>query len=234
MAFTIYAPRAKNPAPIKGILFDMDGIVLDTERLYSRFWMEAAVSLGYPMTYQQALGMRALDTAAGTAKLQSYFGPDVSYSAVRAARIQRMDAYVNTHGVQPKPGVRALLAYLKDRGIPKALATSSPIERVRQYLGPLELLDGFDILCTRYEVPRGKPEPDIFLYAAEKLGLPPACCMVLEDSPAGILAAHRAGCFAVMIPDQDPPNSEILPLLYGKADSLLDIIDLLEENRITP
>lgn len=228
MAFTIYTTHTEKSSPIAGILFDMDGLVLDTECLYSRFWQEAAISLGYPMTHEQALGMRALDTVAGTAKLQSYFGPDISYCAVRAARIRLMDAYIETHGVQPKPGIRELLAYLKDQGIPCAIATSSPMERVRSYLGPLDLLDGFDVLCTRYEVARGKPEPDIFLYAAEKLGLDPKCCMVLEDSPAGILSAHRAGCYPVMIPDQDQPDPATLSLLYGKADSLLDIVDLLE------
>ena len=228
MAFTIYTPHTEKSSPIAGILFDMDGLVLDTECLYSRFWQEAALSLGYPMTHEQALGMRALDTVAGTAKLRSYFGPDVSYCAVRAARIRLMDAYIETHGVRPKPGIRELLAYLKSRGIPRAIATSSPIERVRRYLGPLELLDSFDVLCTRYEVARGKPEPDIFLYAAEKLGLDAKSCLVLEDSPAGILAAHRAGCCPVMIPDQDQPDPLTLSLLYGKADSLLDIIDLLE------
>lgn len=228
MGFTIYAPPTEGALPIQGILFDMDGLVLDTERLYSRFWQEAAVSLGYPMTHEQALGMRALDTVAGTAKLQSYFGPDISYSEVRAARIRLMDAYIETHGVQPKPGIRELLKYLKGRGMPSAIATSSPIDRVRSYLGPLDLLDGFDVLCTRYEVSRGKPEPDIFLYAAGKLGLDPRSCMVLEDSPAGILAASRAGCYPVMIPDQDQPDQETLSRLYAKADSLLDIIDLLE------
>ena len=228
MAFTICTTHPEKSSPIAGILFDMDGLVLDTECLYSRFWQEAALSLGYPMTRKQSLGMRALDTVAGTAKLQSYFGPDISYPAVRAARIRLMDAYIETHGVRPKPGIRELLAYLKSRGIPCAIATSSPIERVRSYLEPLGLLDGFDVLCTRYEVARGKPEPDIFLYAAEKLGLDAKCCMVLEDSPAGILAAHRAGCYPVMIPDQDQPDPETLSLLYGKADSLLDIIDLLE------
>ena len=76
-------------------------------------------------------------------------------------------------------------------------------------------------------VEKGKPEPDIYLYAAEKLGVKPCNCMVLEDSPAGILAAHRAGCLPVMIPDQDQPEEETAKLLYAKADSLTDVIGLL-------
>lgn len=226
MAFEIYKPEDRRP--VKGILFDMDGLVLDTEKLYSRFWREACIRLGYPMTEQQALGMRALNSTAGEALLKSFFGPDVIYSQVRNLRIALMDAYIDENGVEPKLGIRELLAFLKQQQIPAALATSSPMERVERYLGPLHLLDGFQALCSGYEVPHGKPEPDIFIYAAGRLGLAPEHCMVLEDSPAGILSASRAGCLPVMIPDQDQPSRETQALLYGKADSLLDIIELLK------
>ena len=225
MAYEILKPAEVRP--VLGVLFDMDGLVLDTEKLYGRFWREACIKLGYPLTEQQALGLRSLNSKAGETLLQSYFGPELNYSQVRNLRISLMDAWIDAHGVEPKPGIRQLLAFLRDRGIPAALATSSPMERVRRYLGPLQLLDGFQALCSGYEVPQGKPEPDIFLYAAKQLGLSPRDCMVLEDSPAGILAASRAGCLPVMIPDQDQPSAETRALLYGKADSLLDIIDLI-------
>ena len=225
MAYTIYAPERK--VPVRGVLFDMDGLVLDTEKLYSRFWQEAAQSLGYPMTRQQALGMRALNSAAGQQQLCSYFGPDVSYSQVRAVRIEKMDAYIALHGVEAKPGIRELLTELENRHIGVALATASPRERIRDYLTPLGLFDRFPVICSGYEVAHGKPEPDIFLEAARRLELNPENCMVLEDSPSGLLAAHRAGCLPVMVPDQDQPDGATLPLLYAKADSLTDVIDLL-------
>ena len=224
MAYELYKT---NSCPIKGVLFDMDGLVLDTEILYSRFWAEAATALGYPMTHGQALGMRALNSAAGQAQLRSYFGPEIDYTQVRQLRIRLMDAYIRDHGVQPKQGIRELIGYLREHRIPAALATSSPMDRVRAYLEPLGLLDCFQAICSGYEVPHGKPEPDIFLYAAEKIRVDPAACMVLEDSPAGILSAHRAGCFPVMVPDQDQPSPETRALLSGKADSLLDVMDLL-------
>jgi HAD superfamily hydrolase (TIGR01509 family) len=210
-------------------LFDMDGLVLDTEKLYTRFWQEAACACGYPMTKEQALGMRSLNRGAGLAKMQSYFGPDVDYDFIRQKRIELMDAFVEKEGVTLKPGIHELLAFLKERGIKTAIATSSPMERTVLYLTSVGLQNSFDELVSGYMVEKGKPEPDIYLYAAEKLGVKPEECMVLEDSPAGILAAHRAGCVPVMIPDQDEPNEETMKLLYAKAESLTGVIALLEE-----
>ena len=214
---------------ITAVLFDMDGLVLDTEKLYTRFWQEAACACGYPMTKEQALGMRSLNRGAGLSKMQSYFGPDVDYDFIRQKRIELMDAFVEKEGVTLKPGIHELLAFLKERGIKTAIATSSPMERTVLYLTSVGLQNSFDELVSGYMVERGKPEPDIYLYAAEKLGVKPEECMVLEDSPAGILAAHRAGCMPVMIPDQDEPDEETGKLLYAKAESLATVISLLNE-----
>lgn len=215
---------------VRGVLFDMDGVVVDTEKLYARFWREAAIALGYPMTHEQALGMRSLNRQEGQKQLERYFGPGVSHPQVRMKRIELMEAYIQEHGVDPKPGVMELLAYLKTRGIKTAITTSSPQERVQRYLKQLGFLDGFDKLCTVYEVDRGKPEPDIYLYGAESLGLKPEECLALEDSLAGLQSAFQAGCMPVLVPDQDPPNEETLPLAYAVADSLTDVIGLIEKH----
>lgn len=215
--------------PVRGVLFDMDGVVVDTEKLYARFWREAAIALGYPMTHEQALGMRSLNRQEGQKQLERYFGPGVSHPQVRMKRIELMEAYIQEHGVDPKPGVMELLTYLKARGIKTAITTSSPLERVQRYLKQLGFLDGFDELCTVYEVERGKPEPDIYLYGAASLGLKPEECLALEDSPAGLQSAFRAGCMPVLVPDQDPPNEATLPLAYAVADSLTDVIGLIEK-----
>jgi len=212
---------------ITAVLFDMDGLVLDTEKLYTRFWQEAARACGYPMTKEQALGMRSLNRGAGLAKMQSYFGPKVDYDFIRQKRIELMDAFVEKEGVTLKPGIRELLAFLKERGIKTAIATSSPMERTVLYLTSVGLQNSFDELVSGYMVEKGKPEPDIYLYAAKKLGAEPRNCMVLEDSPAGILAAYRAGCVPVMVPDQDEPDAETGKLLYAKAESLAGVISLL-------
>ena len=213
---------------IKGLLFDMDGLILDTEKLYTRFWQEAANALGYPMTKEQAMGLRSLNREFGAAKMQSYFDVPVDYEAVRKKRIEMMDAFIEKEGVEAKPGVHELLSYLKEKGIKTAIATSSPMERTEKYLASVGLTGAFDELISGYMVQKGKPEPDIYILAATKLGLAPNECLALEDSPTGLLSANRAGCYPVMIPDQDMPTPETEALLFAKADDLEKIVFLLK------
>ena len=220
--------KQQKPNVIKAILFDLDGVILDTEKLYTRFWQEAAQFYGYPMTREQALGMRSLSRGIGEAKLKSYFGESIDYEQVRTKRVELMSAYIEKEGVEAKPGIVELLDYLDAHGIKRAIATSSPLDRTREYLSKVGLLDRFDELVSGHMVEKGKPEPDIYLYAASKLDLSPNECMVLEDSPAGILAAHRAGCVPVMVPDQDRPSEETRKLLYAVAESLCDVPALLK------
>lgn len=224
MSYTIYKEKMNL---ICGVLFDMDGVVLDTEKLYARFWAEAAHALGYPMTYEQALGMRSLNSAAGQAKLESYFGPGVSRAEMRKKRVELMDAYVAQFGVEAKPGIHELLDYLKGQGLRTAIATSSPMERAKSYLDSLGLTTKFDCICSGHDVAQGKPAPDIYLKAAASIGVPPENCLAIEDAPAGIESAHRAGCWPVLVPDLDSSNEEMRKTLYAEADSLLDIIHLL-------
>jgi HAD superfamily hydrolase (TIGR01509 family) len=226
MNYGIYRPEQRQGI-IKGVLFDMDGVVLDTEKLYCRFWMEAAHALGYPMTVEQALGMRSLNAEAGQEKLESYFGPGVSREAMKQKRVELMDAYVAVHGVDPKPGIGELLDELKSRGIKTAITTSSPMERVRRYLTPLGLLEKFDCLCSGHDVPHGKPEPDIYLHGAASVGLKPEECLAIEDSHAGVLSASRAGCLTVLIPDLDEPAPETLKPLYACCENLTDLLKYL-------
>lgn len=226
---TIYQPEKWNKkARIKGLLFDMDGLILDTEKLYTRFWQEAANALGYPMTKEQALGMRSLSREFGAAKLQSYFDKTVSYEEVRLKRIELMNAYIEKEGVEAKTGVQELMSYLKENRIKAAIVTSSPLDRTEKYLESVGLEGAFDKLISGYMVKKGKPEPDIYQLAASELGLEPQECLALEDSPSGILSASRAGCFPVMIPDQDQPTEETEQLLFAKADSLALVSGLLQ------
>ena len=224
MAITIYK---ENYPKIRGVLFDMDGVVIDSERLFTRFWMASAADLGFPMTYEQALQLRSLGKAPSQAKLDAFFGPVLDYDTLRNRRIELMEAFIAEHGVEEKKGIRELLACLKEKGIPCAITSSSSIPLIRRHLGNLGLLDGFTALCSGKDVPQGKPAPDIYLHGAATLGLPPENCLALEDSPTGILSAYRAGCMAVMVPDLDQPDEETEKLLYAKADSLLDVIELL-------
>ena len=227
--FEILKPEWGALRPIRGDLFDMDCLVLDTETLFSRFWMEACQFYGYPMTREQSLGMRSLSKTAGQAQLERYFGPGIDYAEVRAKRIELMSAHIAEYGVAPKPGIYELLDCLQEKHIPTAITSSSPTDRIRDYLTPLNLYHRFDKICSGHEVPNGKPAPDIYLHGAAVLSLRPEECLALEDSPAGILSAHRAGCLPVMIPDQDQPDAQTLSLLYAKADSLIDVINLIKK-----
>ena len=227
MAFTICHPEWGASRPILGVLCDMDGLLLDTEKLFARFWTEAAQALGFPMTWHQSLGLRSLSQEAGQAYLRQCLGPWADYAAIRAERIRRMDAWIAAHGVDPKPGLSKMLDALNRLAIPAAVTSSSPPERIREYLEPLGLYHRFREICSGYEVSRGKPEPDIYLHGAARLGLAPENCLALEDSPAGILSAYRAGCLPVMIPDLDEPDGETRSRLFARADSLGDIPDLL-------
>jgi len=213
---------------IKGVLFDMDGVILDTEKLYTRFWREAAQSLGFPMTHEMALGMRSLSREIGERQLKAYLGEEVDYQQVRNRRIEMMTAYINENGVELKPGIRELLDYLKDNGMKTSIATSSPLDRTKEYLSQVGLVDAFDELVSGHMVEHGKPAPDIYLYAASKLGLKPEECLVLEDSPTGLLAAYRAGCIPVMVPDQDQPDEETRERAYAVVDNLVLVKKLLK------
>lgn len=226
MAYEILKPQWERP--IRGVLFDMDGLVVDTEKLYSRFWREACAFFGFTMSYEQSIAMRALNAQLAEATLKRFFGPEIEYLPTRNKRIELMEAYIEENGVELKPGVVELLDYLQAQGIPAAITSASPIPRIQNYLSRHGLEVRFAALCSGRDVPRGKPEPDIYLHGAAALGLKAEECMALEDAPAGILSAYRAGCLPVMIPDLDQPGEETRTLLYAKADSLADVIPLLQ------
>lgn len=212
---------------VKGVLFDMDGVILDTEKLYTRFWCEAAQDLGFPMTHEMALGMRSLSREVGERQLKAYLGEEVDYQQVRSKRIEMMSEFIKENGVELKPGIHELLDFLKENGIKTAVATSSPLDRTKEYLGQVGLVDAFDELVSGHMVEHGKPAPDIYLYAAKKLGLKPEECLVLEDSPTGLLAAYRAGCIPVMVPDQDQPDEETRNRAYAVVENLVAVKELL-------
>ena len=213
---------------VRGVLFDLDGVVIDTEKLYTRFWIEAARDLGYTMTLEQALQMRSLGRVLSQQKLDSFYGPGLlDYMDLRARRIELMGAWIAEHGVEEKKGIRELLTCLREKEIPCAITSSSSIPVIREHLGNLGLLEYFTALCSGKDVPSGKPAPHIYLHGAATIGVAPECCLAIEDSPVGIEAAWSAGCMAVIVPDLDQPDALTLSRCYAKADSLLDVMELL-------
>ena len=163
-------------------------------------------------------------------KLKGWFGEDFDYDAVRNKRIELMEKYIEENGIESKDGAEFLLLYLKENGYRVALATATPFDRAKRYLERLDLFKYFDEVVCSSMVENGKPEPDIYLLAAERLGLEPQECIALEDSQNGIKSASSAGCKTVMVPDLDGPSEKIKPLLYGVADGLKDVVRIIENN----
>ena len=213
---------------IRGVIFDMDGLMTDTERLFLRLWCEVMTERGYPEHQDVVAYCIGQNHAATHAYVREKLGEDFDYMSILREVGRRSGAFCKANGVPVKPGLYELLDNLDSRGIPYAVATSTLQENARWRLQNIGVLDRLKGLVTGDMVTVGKPEPEIFLRAAELLGLPPEQCLVLEDSPHGILAAFRAGCLPVMIPDLKEPDAETEKLLYARCGSLAEVIPLLD------
>lgn len=214
---------------IKAVIFDMDGLILDTEKLLVKYWCQAANEAGFPMQREHALNIRSLARKFAIPYLQGVFGEDFDYVKIRSRRMELMKQYISEHGLETKPGITTLLDYLDSRGIPAAIATATDIQRTEDYLGQVGLLGRFSRIVCASMVENGKPKPDIYLYAAAQLGLPANECMALEDSPNGVRSASDAGCVTVMVPDLTQPDEELTSRIFAKADSLADVPGIIEK-----
>lgn len=220
--------RTPGSARIQGVVFDMDGLIFDTERVAIEGWLAAGRALGWPISRDlvlQAIGRNAADTRQ---LFVTALGGDFDFDRARQACSAYIHATIESEGVPLKPGLRALLDELRLHGIAIALATSTARARTLSLLGLAKIGSYFDRLVCGDQIARGKPEPDIYLAACAALGLPPASCLALEDSPAGILSAHRAGLSVIMIPDLIQPDASLEELLLAKLDSLAEVIPLVK------
>ena len=213
---------------LKGAIFDMDGLMIDTEKLYLKFWILAAKDFGYDMTPEHVYSMRSMARKFSIPLLKGIFGEDCPTEDIRAHRTELMGEYIKEHGLEVKKGLFTLLDYLRGRGIKMAVATATPRVRTVEYLKNIGAKDYFSAVICGDMIETGKPAPDIYLTAARELGLPPEECAAFEDSPNGIKAAHAAGCHAVMIPDMTPSDEEIKPLLSAVYDSLDMAVEFFE------
>ena len=157
---------------IKAVIFDMDGLILDTEKLLVKYWCQAANEAGFPMQREHALNIRSLARKFAIPYLQGIFGENFDYVKIRSRRMELMKEHIAAHGLETKPGITTLLDYLDSRGIPAAIATATDIQRTEDYLGKVGLLGRFSRIVCAAMVESGKPKPDIYLYAAQQLGLP--------------------------------------------------------------
>ena len=182
------------------------------------------------MAPEQALYIRSLTHRLVQPLFTEWFGKDCNYMELRAKRMELMQAHIDKYGVEKKKGASELLSYLGENGYMRAIATATDEERAGKLL-KIAGLDGcFDRIICASMVEWGKPRPDIYLYAAEKLGLSPAECIAVEDSPNGMISAHTAGCFTVMVPDLTQPDNDIMDSISVVCEDLTGIIGLLQQN----
>lgn len=214
---------------LKGIIFDMDGLMIDTESLLQTFWCKAANQLGYPMTQEHVLGIRSLSSKYAIPYLKNIFGSDFDYHSVRALRIKMMNNYISENGLVKKDGLDELLYFLKNANLKIAVATATDHKRTELYLKIINVFDCFDKIICGDMIRNGKPEPDIYLEASKQLSLKPDECIALEDSPNGILSAYRAGCMPIMIPDLTEPDTDTSNLLFAKCKDLSEVIPVIKQ-----
>lgn len=211
---------------IEAVIFDMDGLMVDTQRVWDEVIDRTAADAGLVLDKAFHDAVRGSSSEAVVAIAQEWLGPDVdALSYVKQVWVNA-DAEFEK-GVDKKPGLDELLVWLKEHDIPMAVASGSKMDQIKHHLEMCGIEDCFDVLISGFEVEHAKPAPDVFLAAAERLGADPARTIVLEDSFNGILAAAAGGFIPVMVPDVVAPTDEIRGLCWAVCDSLADVIPLL-------
>jgi HAD superfamily hydrolase (TIGR01509 family) len=218
------------PRPIAAVVFDMDGLLIDTEV----FWRDGMIAeakargLDLPLaTFKRMIGTPAAHTRQ---VIFEQFGDDFPIEDYLEGAARRFHDTVDLENLL-KTGVVDLLDLLDRLGLPKAIATSSPHDAVQAHLGPSGLMGRFQAIVARGDYANGKPAPDPFLTAAAALGVAPELCLALEDSHNGVRAAHAAGMMTVMVPDLLEPNEEMHDKCVHVAESLLVVMALVERSR---
>jgi HAD superfamily hydrolase (TIGR01509 family) len=215
------------PRPVRAVVFDMDGLLVDTETVVYRAMQRAARGIGAEMPFPTFQRMVGLQHAASDLIVVEHFGEGFNLEAWSAAVSHHFREELRA-GIALKAGAMEILDHLDTLGLPRAIATSSSLESVHASLGPHGLVDRFQALITRDVQSRGKPHPEPYLKAAAALGFDPADCLALEDSHNGVRAAAAAGMMTIMVPDMLDPTEEMQTLCLRIARDLHEVRELLE------
>lgn len=210
----------------RAVVFDMDGLLVDSERMARRVLQTAAADCGFSLSdeaYLTLIGSRPEDV---DGMLAERFGEAFHVATFRTRREARMREMIEAAPVPLKPGARELLAFVASFGIPIGLATGSGRDDVRRLLG--DLVSVFQAIATRDDVVRKKPSPDLYLAVAGALGVDPADCLAVEDSYSGVRAAAAAGMTVLMVPDLAEPTPAVASLAAGVYRSLVEVRAALE------
>ncbi|MDR0219916.1 MAG: HAD family phosphatase [Lachnospiraceae bacterium] len=216
--------------PNKSIIFDMDGVIFDTENLFLGCWREIAAEqglAGIDEVYRRVIGVKAEISRA--VFLETY-GADFAYDELNGRALKMFHAVADSEGIPMKPGVVPLLNHLRKDGFTIGLASSTRAETVRKQLGDSGLLGYFHAVVGGDMVENSKPAPDIFLAACEQIGAVPAETYVVEDSYNGVRAAHAAGMKVIMVPDIVMPDEEMRGLAGWIFPSLVELLEFFSKN----
>ncbi|SFG35926.1 HAD family hydrolase [Oribacterium sp. WCC10] len=211
---------------IKGFIFDMDGTMFDTERVYHHFWKVAAKERGFTMTDEMIDSMRGASLE-NIGVLFRECNPDYDYLEERAIREKYILEYFEMNPVPKKEGLDELFEWIHEKGYKVALGSSSVKNRVMMYMDKTGYTEKFDYICSGDMIKNGKPAPDIFIHCADMLGLKPEECIVVEDSLNGIRAGYEAGCRVFGIKDMSPLDG-VRNLMDEEPEKLSDIINIIE------
>jgi HAD superfamily hydrolase (TIGR01509 family) len=207
------------------VIFDMDGLMLDTERLTIPLWDEAGKKFGYRIPFDTVIRMVGISSQNAMAVLFDEYGEDFPYEKIRGEfRLLCKREYEK--GIPHKKGLLFLLDRLTAAKIPFGVATSTRRETAMENLEKAGILEKFAAITGGDEVANGKPAPDIFLLAAKKLMSPPSACVGFEDSPAGLQALHAAGIRSVFIKDLIDPPPEVLDTVWRAYGDLSEAAEL--------
>jgi len=215
---------------VKGFIFDMDGTLVDTERIATMCWVKAAQATGFEIDKQLLFSMKGASIANAEKNFDAFYHGHPSFAETRAIRDCLFQNYIHSNHVPALPGAYELLEYLSKKGFGLCLATSSMPEYGQFILTQAGLWDYFSFKVFGDEVANGKPNPEIFLKASSKLGLSPDQCYVIEDSKNGILAGYRGGFHIIGIPNAYPFDDETKRVCEDTYGSLLDFLHSLIES----
>lgn len=215
----------------EAVVFDMDGLMFDTERLTVSVVAQVEKELGIPGLLSFGRTLVGVNAAVSKRLCFERYGPDFPYDAFIRRKRERTNALIEKNGVPVKPGLMELLRFLKREGIRAAVATSTSRRYALPYLEKAGTTRYFDAVVCGDMLEKSKPDPDIYFKAAAALGVSPAVCMALEDSPNGIRSAHAAGMRTVMVPDLFEPDAQLKELLFACVPTLSDVIRLLRKEK---
>lgn len=214
---------------IKAFIFDMDGLILDTERIAFKSYKEALKEYGYDFTEAFFLTLVGTNVKLTKELCLNRYGSWFPFDLLHENHNKITEEYIKKNGVPLKEGVNELIDYLKEKNYKIALATSSDREKAEYLLELVKIKDKFDYIICGNDIVNSKPNPEIFLKAAENLKVEPKECVVIEDSKFGVKAAVNAGMKVINVPDMKMPDSEVKSMAFKIFNNLLEVKDYISK-----